>query len=280
MAVRKPKDDLIASLGAAAVLAALTAAVLLLQRHDVVHSFDLVRDTNAIAQQPPWFGAISNLGILLWAVAAACYWFAYASLRSGGPPDVLRSLALGGGYSTFACLDDLFMIHEHARELGISPGEKAVLALHAIWIAAFVGSTWRRIRTHRWLFLVLCLGFFGGSTLIDLVGARLPASIDYRDVVLAEEVQKLCGITFWALFAMTTSHAAVVRHVRRRLRGRRPARRRRDIRAGAAARVNSGRQLQLPVLESPAVSRRVVSTLYPPDQSLAPQRRPHAGLDR
>ncbi|WP_395142363.1 hypothetical protein [Schlegelella aquatica] len=77
--MRHLKDDLTASLIVMAVLGAVTAVMLLLQAHQVVHSFDLVRDTNAIAGQPPWFGAISNLGILLWAVAAAWYWFAYVA---------------------------------------------------------------------------------------------------------------------------------------------------------------------------------------------------------
>ena len=192
--MRHLKDDLTASLIVMAVLGAVTALMLLLQAHQVVHSFDLVRDTNAIAGQPPWFGAISNLGILLWAVAAAWYWFAYALARPVGPPDLLRCLWLGGSYSAFACLDDLFMIHEHAGQLVLKSGEKVVLGLHAVWLVVFVASTLPRIRSYRWLFLGLSLAFFGGSTLVDLAGMNLAPEIDHRDVVLVEEVQKLAGI--------------------------------------------------------------------------------------
>lgn len=46
--MRHLKDDLTASLIVMAVLGAVTAVMLLLQAHQVVHSFDLVRDTNAI----------------------------------------------------------------------------------------------------------------------------------------------------------------------------------------------------------------------------------------
>lgn len=206
--------DLAATFVAMLLLAALTGLILLLQRHDVVHSFDLVRDTNAIADQPPWFGAISNLGILLWAVAAVCYWFAYASVRPDAPADVLRSLWLGASYSTFACLDDLFMLHEHAGQLGLGVDERTVLAAHAVWLAVFVVSLLPRVTTYRWLFLALSLCFAGGSTVVDVLGTRLAANVDYRDLVLVEEVQKLVGITFWALFAASTSHAVVLRHLR------------------------------------------------------------------
>ncbi|UZD56325.1 hypothetical protein [Caldimonas aquatica] len=277
--MRQLKDDLTASLIVMAVLGAVTAVMLLLQAHQVVHSFDLVRDTNAIAGQPPWFGAISNLGILSWAVAAAWYWFAYALARPLAPPALLRCLWLGGSYSAFACLDDLFMIHEHAGQLGLQSGEKVVFGLHALWLVVFVASTLPRIRNYRWLFLGLSLAFFGGSTLVDLAGMKLAPGMDHRDVVLVEEVQKLAGIVFWTLFAMTTSRDAVLILLRRATLHGDPAREGRGIQATSPALPGSRRQSGVSLMESLTDTPRVAPTYSSSDQPLAPERGAHARLD-
>ncbi|MFU0504046.1 hypothetical protein [Pseudaminobacter sp. NGMCC 1.201702] len=183
----------------------LVAAMVVLDRHYGIDYWNLVRDTNAIAGQPAYFGFYSNLGILLWAVAACSALFGWLSLRRLGVADLgLRPLMLGGLFAAIACLDDLFMLHENAYLVGIP--EKAAMAFYALFLFAFAASTLPVLHRTKWILLGASLGSLAISTLVDLMDLQIAGS------VLIEEAFKLSGIAFLASYLITLSFSALADH--------------------------------------------------------------------
>jgi hypothetical protein len=75
----------------------------------------LVRDANAIAQQPNYFGALEHAEILLMCGAG---WIAlYTSLFCRG--QTARFLFLGGLLSLLLATDDLYMLHESSHRFQV-----------------------------------------------------------------------------------------------------------------------------------------------------------------
>lgn len=180
----------------------LLGALLVLDLHYGIDYWDLVRDTNAIAGQPAYFGFYSNLGVLIWAAAASIALFGWRSLVSLGVVG-RRPLALllGGLFAGIACLDDLFMLHEHAHLIGIS--ERMIFAGYALLFLAFAAAALPDGHKTQWTLLVASLAFLVLSTLVDLL--HLPT----HGSVLVEEVLKLTGIAFLAAYLVTLSFSAL-----------------------------------------------------------------------
>lgn len=191
--------------GALAVNAALAALLLYLEFFHGIDHWNLVRDTNAIAGQPAYFGFYSNLGILLWAAAAFVPGFVWLFLRNRKPQDErLRALGLGALFAAAAGLDDLFMLHENSYVIGIS--DKVVMAAYASFLLAFVASAVPVLPRTKWLLLFAALGGLAASVLLDTT--RFPGS------VLMEEVCKLTGISFLALYLLTLSRSVLADAIR------------------------------------------------------------------
>ncbi|MDZ5698711.1 hypothetical protein [Chelativorans sp. M5D2P16] len=180
--------------------ALLLGGILVLEfRYDIDH-WNLVRDTNAVAGQPAYYGSYSNLGILIWAVASAIALFSWRLLTHRGIRDTRwRVLLLGGLFTAIACIDDLFMLHEHAHLVGVQ--EPIVLAGYALFLIAFVISTLPILHTTQWLLLGVALACLALSTVSDL--------LEFRGSVLLEEAFKLSGITTLAAYLVTLSFSAI-----------------------------------------------------------------------
>jgi hypothetical protein len=180
----------------------LLGALLVLDLHYGVDYWDLVRDTNAIAGQPAYFGFYSNLGVLVWAIAASIALFGWRTLVSlgvsGRRPLVLF---LGGLFAGIACLDDLFMLHEHAHLIGIP--ERMVFAGYALLFLVFAATALQDGHKTQWTLLVASLAFLALSTIVDLLRPPTHGS------VLVEEVLKLTGIAFLAAYLVTLSFQAL-----------------------------------------------------------------------
>jgi len=182
------------------VNAALAMLLLYLERFQGIDHWNLVRDTNAIAGQPAYFGAYSNLGVLVWASTAAISIFAWLLLKGRGSDDGrLRVLGLGGLFAAIAGLDDLFMLHENSYVIGIP--DKAVMAGYCLLALGFAASAVPVLHRTKWVLLVAALSFFAVSFFFDL--SLFPGS------VLAEEVGKLTGISFLAAYLVTLSSSVL-----------------------------------------------------------------------
>jgi hypothetical protein len=190
--------------GFAIVLASTAALAMLLVFLDLeagVSYWDLVRDTNAIAGQPSYFGAYSNIGILLWASAASIGLFCWFALRdSVSAAPFQRPLLVGGLFMALACLDDMFMLHEHSYQIGIP--EPVVLAAYGMLLLAFVASTLPILFQSEWPSLGAAMLLLGLSTLADI------SPYSFTGQVFVEEVSKVSGIAFLAYYLITLALTA------------------------------------------------------------------------
>lgn len=189
---------LIVVAGAAVVMAMAAAS----KFTDAITINDLLRDPLAVSESPVYFGALSNLGILLWAGAASVALLAGAVLRADGPssPDWPGFLLAAGGLSVILGLDDLFMFHEvvapgylHIPELAVfSVYGLAALALFWLWRAEVALSP------HG--ILVLTAAAFAVSIVTDLANHELRPLPS-----LLEDGSKFMGILLWCVYLCATA---------------------------------------------------------------------------
>ncbi len=184
-----------------ALTAALATLLVFLDANAGLSYRDLVRDTNAIAGQPSYFGAYSNLGILLWASAGSIALFSWFVIRDRKPAaPFARPLLLGGLFMALACLDDMFMLHEHSYQVGIP--EPLVLAAYAVLLLAFVASTLPILFQSEWPSLGAAMLLLGVSTLADIF------PYPFMGQIFVEEVSKLSGIAFLAHYVISLALTA------------------------------------------------------------------------
>lgn len=174
---------------AAAIATALIALAVLvwLDRSAGVDHWNLVRDTNAIAGQPFYFGAFSTLTIMIWLVGATSAFLGWRLLRHLSPPSpYLPLLRVAAFYMSFAAIDDAFMFHENAHLVGLT--ENVFMVGHAIGMAALLISTLPVIDRTRWLTLGVSVAGFGATTVIDQVPWFMQGQI------MAEEIAKFLAV--------------------------------------------------------------------------------------
>ena len=153
----------------------------------------VLRDLMQTCNHPIGVGMLSNLGILLWAAAAAISFF--ASFSGLVRQRSLRLLLLVGGIlSTLLCLDDLFLLHDR-HVLG---HEGSYYILYAV-LVLFILVRFRKLilQADGLAFLAAAL-FLGLSVLSDIFQESFP--VDYATVQLFEEGFKFIGIACWLAF--------------------------------------------------------------------------------
>ncbi|NVD40328.1 hypothetical protein HT585_15780 [Ensifer sp. HO-A22] len=163
--------------------------------------YDLVRDPNAIARNPGYFGIVSNIGIIFWIVGAAAALQAFAATAAEEPPALRRTLLTGGLFSTLMGIDDFLMLHEAVATTGIP--EEVVLVPHMILLAALCCCAYIvRAETPR-LLLVGSVLAMGLSFAADM------APIHVGGATFVEEGFKLVGILFLTTYLVAISHQAL-----------------------------------------------------------------------
>lgn len=163
---------------------------------------NLMRDPNAVADVPYYIGAVSNFGVLLWGAAATAGLFGAAAVRGlGGGAKHVRFLLVGAALSLLLMFDDLLMLHEAALPQMFGWGEKAILAVYALALGAYLLSCARTILKHDWPILAAAFGFFAGSILLDRVDfASMTALME-----LFEDGCKFLGAALWLGFHARTA---------------------------------------------------------------------------
>ncbi len=152
-----------------------------------------------------WWGALSHVGILIWAATAGALALALGTLalRDGLTRDPAGFLAVACLLTALLAADDLFQLHEQNRLLGRLKGEALIYPLFAALLA---GYAFFRVTLLTPYFPVLCLSvaFFGVSLLADQI---LPQN---GGTVLIEDSAKLLGIFLWAGFHLMVAAEALV----------------------------------------------------------------------
>lgn len=166
----------------------------------------LTRDPLAVANAPVYWGVLSNLGILLWAGAAAVSLFAVFLLkRLSSDREGRRFLLLAGLLTTFLGLDDLFMFHERVFPTYLLMRERYVLLFYVLLMLGLIWSARRVIRESFHLPLLLACFFFMGSLAIDKVDeSTLPMHHIFEDGA------KFLGIVFWCYYLCHTAAGRIL----------------------------------------------------------------------
>lgn len=169
----------------------------------------LTRDPAALAQIPPYYGAVSMLGLQLWGAAAVVCLFTALLLWGRGRDGVGAFLFWSGMLTGLLLVDDALMLHEHSeRLLGID--NKVLFALYGGAVAALLWCCRGVVLGTEWPVLLFGLACFASSMLADVMhDTRLlqKAGIVSADArFFLEDGFKLLGITSWLIYYGRTCH--------------------------------------------------------------------------
>lgn len=173
----------------------------------------LIRDPAAILNGRFYDGFVSNVGVLLWCATAAICVFRGCELwpRPGANEKSLFLLS-AGLFTSILLLDDLFMAHEQILPDVFGVPEKAVLATHFTLACAYLFVNLRPIMQADPAILLLALGFFALSNLLDVA---IP--YHFHDTAIGQEVNrgvileegfKFVGIAVWTVFHLRAAWRA------------------------------------------------------------------------
>lgn len=169
----------------------------------------LLRDPLAVAEMSPncckvYYGAVSNLGVLVWMSAAAICLFAALTLLMLKKPtgDVLFFLA-AGLFTAFLTIDDLFLVHENVLPAFGVPQPVTYAAYGLIGLAYLWLSRWQ-ILENRYLLLVTALILLSVSVTVDWFFHS-----DHTWRILIEDGAKITGIFAWTMFHATAALNAI-----------------------------------------------------------------------
>ena len=190
----------------------------------------LTREPQAVLGGPAYVGALSNLGVLAFGVAAVSTALT-ATVVTGRERVLFAAVAV---VTTLMLLDDLYLLHDAVYpRLGIP--ETAVQAAYLLVIGAIVLRHRAELGPPGVLGVALTLGWWGLSVVLDSLLNNHALNGDQ----LAEDGAKFVGIVVWAALWAGLAHLAL--------------RRARDAAAPAAA--------DLPALRDRPPARRMRDSL-------------------
>ncbi len=149
------------------------------------HIGDFTRDPTAVLDASPFTGAISNLGVVLWAAGVTLALVGRA--RGDDRRALFGSLAALGAW---LLLDDLFLLHDRVLpDLGVP--EEVVLVAEIVATAALLAPRWRLlVATAVPLLVLAAMGFAASLVLDEILGAS-------GLLVAAEDGTKFVAIAAW-----------------------------------------------------------------------------------
>ncbi len=169
----------------------------------------LTRDVAAIANIHPLSGALSNLGIFLWCVAASICLFSAMILRHFNQTKTFWFLVSSGILSAYLMLDDAFMLHEALVPGYFGISEKVVFVILGICVLSYLMIFRRIILETRYHFLLLSLGFLSLSVVIDTILQLWLRPLGHWELFF-EDGAKWLGIASWCSYYVHTSYQFVI----------------------------------------------------------------------
>lgn len=167
---------------------------------------NFTRDPAAITRSNPFFGFLSNIGVLFWCASAAICLFSATLLNARLAEDEGSLFLLSSGLlSLLLLLDDLFLLHEQVFPEYFSIDQETTIAGYGAITIAYLARFRRVILKTEYVFLALALGFFGLSQVADYLQDRV--EIPWHR--LFEEGFKLLGIVNWTGYFARTSRRQV-----------------------------------------------------------------------
>lgn len=217
----RPLNDQGGPLFAVAAVVYLPVLLLLLATIAVAELKDVsivvfLRDTTAVAGGRFYFGALSNIGILLWcATATACFLTSGVSRRTSKGSNTSLFFLCAGLITTMLMVDDLFLVHERVAPdyLGLSSNTTFLIygALAAAFFLYFRGVIFRS----DYALLLPALLFLAGSVVVDQLddNGLLSLVVESTDIrFLLEDGPKLFGIAGWFSYFVWESFGTLTQH--------------------------------------------------------------------
>lgn len=168
----------------------------------------LMRDPLAVMEGSRYIGALSNVGIVLWAMAAgACVVLVLALLRQARPGDAISFFLWSFVLTAVLGLDDLFQIHEWVQER--VPGREVTVTLGYVLLAgAYAWRFGRSLLAFDGSLIIAAGACFAASIALDAVPDRLHPEALKPFFLPAEDGLKLLGIAFWLAFFLRAGAVA------------------------------------------------------------------------
>jgi len=171
----------------------------------------MTRDVTHIANIHPLFGVLSNLGIILWCVAATVCFFTAVALRNTKRGDRFRFLLCSALLSTYLMADDFFQIHEYLAPKYLGLNEGVVFTALGIAILVYLIVFRRIILETKFGFLVLAMVLFAFSIFTDsIIVSFLLRTLGDDGEHLLEDGSKWLGIASWCSYYVYTSYQFLV----------------------------------------------------------------------
>jgi hypothetical protein len=150
-------------------------------------------------------GTLSNIGVILWIATGAVLLFTASLLARFSRPLGRSPYLWFGMFTLLLGIDDMFVIHEYAREWGgaVGLGELRLITLYGLAFLLLVVAFRSFVAQTTFWLLPVAGAFFASSVFFDFV---------FHDWDLLEDGPKLFGIGTWAVFFVGTA-LADARHV-------------------------------------------------------------------
>jgi hypothetical protein len=154
----------------------------------------MMRDPNAFSGSHALLGAMSNLGVLLWAASASIWLF---SARG----EIARFATASGALSIYFALDDLFQFHERLALDLLGVRERYAYVLIACTVLAYCFWFRAEFLKREGVLLAAALSLLGGSAVFDTFLAPFLMTLgDWAYFV--EDGTKWLGACFWCGFCV------------------------------------------------------------------------------
>lgn len=162
------------------------------------------RDPAVIPGIGPMTGAMSALGIMLWAASAAVALFSASMLEGRG-----RSfMTVLGTASVCLAVDDQFMLHEGLADDSSLLGQVAYVLVYGV-AALGIGVAWRDCFPGRHLVLLIAaMSMFGLSIAADAVAEFVEQPVGLQTAI--EDSLKYVGIAYWTAFITLRARSLVM----------------------------------------------------------------------
>jgi hypothetical protein len=159
----------------------------------------LLRDPNAIARQPLFYGALETAGIVVMACAGGATLFASSLCKASAA----RFLLMGGLLTMLLVADDLYMLHENTRKLGLDDSIAFGTYLAATLVFAVVNL--RYLLGSPISLFIASSAFFAAALTVDAIPGlerQLPrGSEDFLEVI---------GICYWSAYFVKCGRDALL----------------------------------------------------------------------
>jgi len=166
----------------------------------------LTRDVVAIAGIHPLSGILSNLGILLWCVAASVCMFVAVTIRGKVPRSTFLFLFASALLSGWLLFDDLFLFHEALAKRYLGLNENVVICALGMFVSTYLVAFRKTILKTNYFLFIVAFGFLASSMLGDVfLGRRLWRLLGHWSF-LVEDGLKWMGISCWCSYHVTAAH--------------------------------------------------------------------------